>query len=135
MKTFLTYVKDFITENISDYVGYDIYGADLAYTLTEDINRTGSATCNRYKAMEYIKEWFEDAAEVYRYQVENYGSASINPFEDPEGWMVCMIIEGVNNILGQCDAIEDVWSDVVELTADLAQKIIGEVLAVKELEF
>lgn len=85
--------------------------------------------------MEYIKEWFDEAAEVYQYQLDNYGQVLQNPFENPEAWMVCMIIEGVNNILGQCDVVEEFWNDEIELTDEIIQKIIAYVQEVEEIEF
>ena len=97
METFEEYCKNFIVDNLDAYVGTDVYGCDLSSTLTEEINVNGSATFSRQKAIDYIKEWFDEAAEVYNYQVENYGRATQNPFENPEAWMVCMIIEGCVN--------------------------------------
>ncbi len=121
------YCKDFIEENLDGYIGTDNYGCDLAYTLTEGINRSGTATYNKYKATEYIKEWFDNAAEVYNYQVENYGRPLWNPFENPEKWMVCMIIEGCANLISQCKCVEEVWNDKVELTEELAEQIKEEI--------
>lgn len=135
IESYVEYVKNFIADKLPEYEGTEVYGCDLGYTITEGINADGSATYNRQKAMDYVKEWFEEAAEVYRYQVENYGQASQNPFENPEAWMVCMIIEGVNSILGQCDVVEDFWNDEIELTEEIIQKILAYVQEVEEIEF
>lgn len=59
--------------------------------------------------------------------MENYGSVSQNPFENPEAWMVCMIIEGCANLIGQCKCVEEVWNDEVELTEELAEQIKEEI--------
>lgn len=134
-ESYVEYVKDFILENLPNYEGQTVYGCDLGYTITEGINADGSATNSKSEAMEYIKEWFDEAAEVYNYQVENYGQACQNPFENPEAWMVCMIIEGVNAILGQCDAVEEFWNDETELTEEIIQKITEYVQEVEEIEF
>lgn len=127
METFEQYCKDFINDNLDDYIGTDVYGCDLSHTLTEEINVNGTATFSRQKAMDYIKEWFDEAAEVYNYQMENYGSVSQNPFENPEAWMVCMIIEGCSNLLGQCKCVDNIWNDEVELTEELAEQIKDEI--------
>lgn len=71
--------------------------------------------------------WFDEAAEVYDYQVENYGRVTQNPFENPEAWMVCMIIEGCANLIGQCKCVEEIWNDEVELTEELAEQIKEEI--------
>lgn len=127
MENFEQYCKDFINDNLDGYVGTDVYGCDLSHTLTEEINVNGTATFSRQKAMEYIKEWFDEAAEVYNYQMENYGSVSQNPFENPEAWMVCMIIEGCANLLGQCKCVDNIWNDEVELTEELVEQIKDEI--------
>lgn len=75
IESYVEYVKNFIADKLPEYEGTEVYGCDLGYTITEGINADGSATYNRQIAMDYIKEWFEEAAEVYRYQVENYGQA------------------------------------------------------------
>lgn len=127
METFEQYCKDFINDNLDGCIGTDVYGCDLSYILTEEINVNGTVTFSRQKAMEYIKEWFDEAAEVYNYQMENYGSVSHNPFENPEAWMVCMIIEGCSNLLSQCKCVDNIWNDEVELTEKLAEQIKDEI--------
>ena len=121
------YCKNFIKEELDRNIRIDVYGCDLAYLLTEEANINGSVTYNRYEAMDYIKEWFNEAAEVYNYQVENYGRATQNPFENPEAWTVCMIIEGCTSLIGQCKCVKEIWSDEVELTEELAEQIKEEI--------
>ena len=127
METFEQYCKDFINDNLDGYIGTDVYGCDLSHTLTEEINVNGTATFSRQKAMDYIKEWFDEAAEVYNYQMENYGSVSQNPFENPEAWMVCMIIEGCANLLSQCKCVDNIWNDEAKLTEELVEQIKDEI--------
>lgn len=56
-----------------------------------------------------------------------FGRATQNPFENPEAWMVCMIIEGCANLIGQCKCVEEIWNDEVELTEELAEQIKEEI--------
>lgn len=135
LKSYVEYVKDFIVDNLPEYEGKEVYACDLAYTITEGINVDGSATYSRQKAVDYIKEWFDEAAEVYQYQVENYGQASQNPFENPEAWMVCMIIEGVSAVFSQCTVIDDNWNNEIELTEEIIKTILEEVQEVEEIQF
>lgn len=135
LKSYVEYVKDFIVDNLPEYEGKEVYACDLAYTITEGINADGSATYSRQKAVDYIKEWFDEAAEVYQYQVENYGQASQNPFENPEAWMVCMIIEGVSAVFSQCTVIDDNWNNEIELTEEIIKTILEEVQEVEEIQF
>ena len=135
LKSYVEYVKDFIVDNLPEYEGKEVYACDLAYTITEGINADGSATYSRQKAVDYIKEWFDEAAEVYQYQVENYGQASQNPFENPKAWMVCMIIEGVSAVFSQCTVIDDNWNNEIELTEEIIKTILEEVQEVEEIQF
>ena len=50
-----------------------------------------------------------------------------NPFESPEAYHVCMIIEGVNSLLSQVSYIDKKWNDKIELTEKRIKKIIKEV--------
>lgn len=135
MQDYVEYIKEFIKDKLPEYEGTEVYCCDLGYTLTEGINADGTATYNRQEAMEYIKEWFDEAADVYNYQVENYGQACQNPFENPEAWMVCMIIEGVNSVLGQCEYINENWNDEIILTEEIIQIINEYVEEITEINF
>ena len=134
-KSYLKYCKDFIIDNIEGYEDENIYMCDLGNYITEGINVDGSATYSTYEAKEYIKEWFDEAGEVYQYQVANYGQRYQNPFENPEAFHVCMIIEGVNNILNQCETIQKYCNDEKELNKKLINKIIKEVKQIESIEF
>ena len=67
-KDYLTYCKDHAVTHLRDMRGWDesVYGCDLANRLTESINVDGSATYSAYEARQYLKEWWDEAAEVYR---------------------------------------------------------------------
>lgn len=134
-KNYLEYCKDFIIDNLEGYKNNVIHICDLGNYITEGINVDGSATYSTSEAKEYIKEWFEEAGEVYQYQVDNYGQCCQNPFESPEGFHVCMIIEGVNNILNQCETIGKYWDYKKTLTSKLINSIIKEVKQVESIEF
>ena len=134
-KSYLKYCKDFIIDNLEGYKNNYIYMCDLGNYITEGINVDGSATYSTYEAKEYIKEWFDEAGEVYQYQKDNYGECLHNPFEHPEAFHVCMIIEGVNNILNQCETIQKYCNDEKELNKKLINKIIKEVKQIESIEF
>lgn len=136
-KDYVSYCKDFIIDELENCKGYltSEYACDLGNKLTESINVDGSATYSTYEAKQYIKEWWDEAAEVYEYQKDNYGEALHNPFENPEAFHVCMIIEGVNNILDQCETISKNWDKKIELTNRIINKLIKEVKDVEEIKF
>lgn len=122
MESFNDYCKSYIKEHIHDYVGQSEYGADLCYTITQAPNMDGSLTYSRYDAMEYLKEWWWDAADYYGYAQDNFGEVK-NPFDNPEAYMVCMVIQGVSSLLSQCSVIEKNWNDEFELTDEIADEI------------
>lgn len=136
-KDYVSYCKDFIITELEDYIDYPIciYLQDLGHELTYRINIDGSATYSTYHAKQYIKEWWDDAADVYNYQMESYGEVLHNPFENPESFHVVMIIEGVNNILDQCETISKNWDKKIELTNRIINKLIKEVKDVEEIKF
>lgn len=135
-ESYTEYCKNFITENLSNYNGQSVYMCDLAITITEGINVDGSATYSTYEAKEYIKEWWDEAAEVYEYQKFNYGEVLHNPFEEPEAFHVCMIIEGVSYLLSQCDTVGgDNWNEEIELTEEIINTILEELAEVGNIEF
>lgn len=123
---FNTYCKNFILDHIYDYEGGTFYACDLGYEITQGINVDGSATYSTYEAMQYIKTWWNKAADFCEYCKDNFGEIICNPFDEPEKFHVCMIIEGVNSILAQCSYIDDHWDDEIKLDAGAIEKIIGE---------
>lgn len=133
MENFFEYCKDFIVDHLPDYEGQDVYACDLGMTITEGINTNGTATYSRQKAKEYIQEWWADAAEYSDYEKMNFGERS-NPFENPEVFMVRMVIEGCCSILSKCPFIDENWNDEIEFTEKNIQTIIEQVNEVDEDE-
>lgn len=133
METFIDYCKNYILKYIGGYEGQEVYLCDLGYTLTEYPNCNGTLTYSREEAKNYIREWWDEADDYFQYEKDNFGTPR-SPFENPEAYMVCMVIEGVRALID--DAVDtlgmnDQWNDEVELTADLIEKIKG---AVKEYD-
>lgn len=127
-ESFLVYCKEWIKEHIEGYIGQTFYGCDLGITLTEGPNCDGSCTYSRYEAVEYLKEWWWEAADYFEYEKSEFGLESIhNPFDNPECYMVCMLIEGVNDLIAQCEVIDKNWNDKFELTEEIAQQICEEI--------
>lgn len=136
-KNYVNYCKAHAIDALEEMKGccHQTYGCDLAYELTEEINVNGSATFSTYAAREYIKFWWDEAAQVYEYQKQNYGEALHNPFENPEAFHVCMIIEGVNALCANCPTIDAAWNSGLLLTDRVINKIIREIRAQDRIEF
>jgi hypothetical protein len=80
---FITDLKADIIDKLSDYKGSSIYAAELAYTLFEGENCSGSVFCNTWKTKEFIKENFDLFGELLEYWSDNVGE-TLNPFLEPE---------------------------------------------------
>ena len=130
MEDFITYCKDYIAANIDGYEGQRVYLSELGWTITEGPNMDGSLTYSRADALEYLREWWTEAADYFDYEKSQFGDHLHNPFDNPEAYMVCMVIEGVRQLIDGAIwklGLEDEWDDEVELTADLIEKIKGAV--------
>lgn len=125
MKAFLDYCKDYLTDNIGEYEGQRHYLCDFGYTLTEGPNCDGSLTYSRAEAEEYLKEWWDDCSDYFEYEKFNFGTTS-NPFENPEAYMVRMVVAGVGMLWSYAVneiGMDDNWNDKVEITAELIEKV------------
>lgn len=125
-KNFDDYCRDFIKDELPVHEGRNVYACDLGCYLTESINCDGTATYSTAEAKDYIREWWDEAGEYWDYEKFNFGEHYHNPFDEPEAFMVCMIIEGVNSILSQCDFIDDHWDDEIVLNKKNIKTILSQ---------
>jgi len=125
------YCKQFILDHLNDFEGQRVYACDLGSELTQGINVDGSATYSTYEAKEYLREWWDEAGEYWQYEKDNFGANLHNPFDEPEAYMVCMIIEGVRSILSQIELIDEKWNDEITLSKKNIKTILT---AAKDLE-
>lgn len=125
MEDFVTYCKDYVAEHLPGYEGQDVYVSDLGYMITNGPNMDGSLTYSRSLAMDYLKEWWEEAADYFDYEKYEFGQNSHNPFDNPEAYMVCMVIEGVAELIRRATEELGLSDDgEVKLTASLVDRIV-----------
>jgi hypothetical protein len=122
MKNFSEFCKDYLFERLDECEGTTEYSCDLAYTLCEECNINGSLTYSRAEAIKYLCEWWYDAADYSEYEQMNYGERS-NPFENPEAYMVRMVICGIGYLLSRCEVVDESWNDELELTPEVIDAI------------
>ena len=130
MKTyeaFNDYLINFIKSELPEHEGRSVYACDLGNEITNGINCDGTATYSTYEAKQYIREWCDEAGEYWEYENWNFGEHLHNPFDEPEAFMVCMIIEGVSSILAQCEIIDSAWNDKIELTEETIAAILSQI--------
>ena len=115
-----------IIGKLYDYEDTTEYACDLAYKLFEGENIDGSFTYNAYEAKEWIKKYYDEISEVYEELQANFGAdylKDFNMFDNPEKFMVLIILEAANYILGRCPYIEDNWNDEITLDKETIKTI------------
>lgn len=135
-KNYVNYCKAHAIQALEEMKEWDrsVYACDLGYELTQEINVNGTATFSTHAAKEYIRFWWDEAGDVIEYQKFNYGQILHNPFEEPEAFHVCMIIEGVNTLLARCPFIDEHWNDEITLDRKTINRLIREIRAQKGIE-
>lgn len=126
-ETFNQYCKEHIINNIEDYNGETVYASEFADKLCEKMNCDGTCTYSTYEANEYLKEWWYDCSEYWEYEKSNFGEVYHNPFENPEAYMVCMVIQGVKSLISQCSIIDENWDNEIEITEEVIKTILEEI--------
>lgn len=132
---FTDYCKEQIENRLPEMEGRSVYMCDLALDMMEGPNVDGTLTYSTNDAIEYIRKWWYDAADYFQYEKDNFGEVYHNPFDNPEAYMVCMVIEGVRSILSQCATVDEQWDDKVELTGAVIDRILSEVKDVEEVKW
>ena len=119
---FKNWLFDMISDALDDYEGVKVYGCDLALKLFEGENINGSISCSSYEAKEFIRQYWDDAGEIFDDWKLNTGE-SINPFENPESFQIIMLLEGARDILSQSNFLDEHSNDEFELTNDVIRTI------------
>jgi hypothetical protein len=112
---FISDLKATIIDKLNDYAGGSYYACDLAYTLFEGENATGSILCNTYQTKEFIKENFDLFGCLVEY-VKSSMDMTLNPFSEPEKTHVILVLEASQSVLAKLDFIAKNWNDKIELT-------------------
>ena len=122
MKKFTTELKETIIDRLNDYKNTAVYGCDLAYTLFESENITGSVLCNTYATKEFIKENFDLFYDLVQY-VENNIDIVLNLFTELEKVHVWLVMEGACHLLSRLDFMLDNWDNKFKLTDEVIKEI------------
>ena len=132
---FFDYCKAHLLERLEAYRGTSHYGADLAFSLCEEENANGTLTFSTYEANKYLQAWWFDCGEYWEHEKFNFGEHTHNPFDKPEAYMVCMVIEGVGSILSQCKSINDNWNEEITLDEYFLKDLREEIEEVTEVQW
>lgn len=116
---------DYIESRLPDYKGSDNYGCDLADVLTESPNIDGSYIIGRRASWNFISEHVNDARDEYDYEKTEFGEVFHNPFENPEAFVCCMLINVVHAVMSRVPTVVENWDYSFELTETAIRDILG----------
>lgn len=111
---------DYIVNEFPEWEGQAVHGGDLGSYLTEDPNANGIYEDDSWG---FIKEHLEDAADEFNYERSEFGEAA-NPFDDPEGFVVRMLVNTVDAILARVPLVNERWNRRVDWTAEDIKSVI-----------
>ena len=125
-QTFNQDVHDFIEDGLDNADDIEIVGSDIASVLAQGPNADGYWMHMGYdQAMQYLCDNREYADTVFQYQQDEWGK-TLNPFENPCGFMISMLNYVLETILFDCPTILDNWNEDIVLTEDVRQSILDE---------
>lgn len=126
-------MKKYIIDSLIEKLEYlkdenrKFYGCDLSYELWESENIDGTITYNSYQAKEFIKKYYDDIGEVWEELNFNFDQdylSKFNMFDNPEKFMLLIVLEASSYLLGKCQLIDKYWNDETILTNYKIEKLI-----------
>ena len=131
MKTLKNYIIDETILNLKEREGETVYACDLAYAVFESANVDGSYTYSTYEAVKWIKKYFDSLGEIVE-EMQGQGLNAPNPFDEPEKFQVCVLLEGAQYLLSKCETVDENWNEEIELTPKTIRKICRELREQKQ---
>ena len=125
MATIKEFVADVLMDKLDEYKGNSTYGAELDFYLLQQYNVDGSYTYSTYEAKKWVQEHFDELGEIVEEMTEE-GLAPCNVFDNPECFMVQIMLYVAGQLLGQCDTVNEFWNEEQELTEEIIAKIKAE---------
>lgn len=130
MATIKEFVADVLMDKLDEYEGTSSYGCDLAYHLLQQYNVDGSYTYSTYEAKKWVASCFDELGEIVEEMTEE-DLAPCNVFDNPECFMVQIMLYVAGELLGQCDTVAAFWNEEFTLEADIIKKIKEELNEIK----
>lgn len=114
--------SEFIEKWLPDREDTKCYACDLGNNLTETINMMGYYVDD---AWAFLSNHLKDARDEYEYEKNNFGSVLHNPFEEPDAFVTCIMINVVESIISQIPYIDKHWNEQIFLTKGLIRNILS----------
>lgn len=122
------FVKSEIIRKLEDFENYicddSVYACDLAYKLFENENIDGSFFYDTVQAKQWITEHFDDLSEIieelqFQFDKDFCNKIILDFFNNPDCFIVVVVLEVASCLLGQCKYIDENWNDKITLTNDV----------------
>ena len=113
---------EFIEDELPDWEDTECIACDLGCKLTESINASGYVVKD---AWDFLSNHLKDARDEYNYEKEEFGNVLHNPFENPDAFVTCMMINVVESILSKIPYIDEHWNDDIVLTKGVIRNILS----------
>lgn len=128
------FVKDAIIRKLEDMKGWNEkhYCCDLSYTLFECENINGAYFCNSKTAKEWVNKNFEYIGEIaeeikFQFDADYANKILLDIFDNPDRFIVVIVLEVVSYLISQCKTIEKNWNDKIVFDDEIIEKLIEEV--------
>lgn len=126
------FVKSEIVRKLEDFENYIcddyVYACDLAYELFENENIDGSFFYDTIQAKKWLSEHFDDLSEIieelqFQFDEDFCNKILLDFFKNPDCFIVVVVLEVANYLLGQCKYINENWDNKITLTNDIIDTI------------
>ena len=117
-------LEDFSIDNNYNYECTQVYACDLAYKLFENENIDGSFFYDTIQAKKWLSEHFDDLSEIieelqFQFDEDFCNKILLDFFKNPDCFIVVVVLEVANYLLGQCKYINENWNNDITLTNDI----------------
>ena len=105
-----------------------VYACDLAYKLFENENINASFFYDTIQAKKWLSEHFDDLSEIieelqFQFDKDFCNKIMLDFFNNPDCFIVVIVLEVASYLLGQCKYINENWDDEIILTNDVIDTI------------
>ena len=120
MKNF-TNLEKWLLSEMAEHIRYwegeerEVCLGDLAFELFDNENATGSYDCSSYRAIQWIKEYFDELGEVVEDMGNEWGSVA-NPFDEPESLQVQIVLFLANRLMWESSTLQEADGAETEIT-------------------
>ena len=126
--SFMDIIRDCVADRLDEMEGMRVYGCDLTSEITMPDNMDGCFVIYTEAAKEFIKAYWDEAAETFEQNKADFGSDwNENPFDNACRYTFFMEDYGVRNLLEKSELIDQMWNDEIELTPEIICQIKKEI--------